>query len=770
MTFDKESRPARSVPPGRNGRSAVHALAVLFFLLLTGTSLSAAETLQILITDADTGSPAAGVSVYLLGNRTGGITDASGRCRLEASRAGNDSLRCRALGYREKTVSAPIPGTVRVRLQSELPVLETIEVSAARPDSVPPHERTSASVNVITRKDIPDRAASVEQVLDGEAGIDIRSLGGAGSRTEISIRGSSTDQVSVYVDGIPLSAGGSGFNGLAMAPMGRVDRIEVYRGSSPGAFGSGAIGGVIDISTAPANHAVGVESSLSYGSFGVMHQGLTGRFGSNRNRFLLGAGRNAGKNDFPYYDDRGTTIDTGDDGWEDRKNSDFESVYALGRWDGDWNEDHAFSVKVSGTDSERGVSGLGRKPVFHARTASQGILTQIRHQFRNLADTHLWLMRENVRFRDPMDEAGKRGRQDTESVIEVRGLTTRLKRITGPAILHASAELSREGFRSSDAYETAVTSPSRRITAGLGLEAEFMFREGTLWICPRVHAARTDDRIRQSSLFLAQTTIDSTLSLDRTTVTYALGARYRPVPALTVRANAGVFPRLPKFEELFGDTGDVVGNTRLEAERGANLDAGFHYTGGDGIMDADASIFYRFAEDLIQRRNYGDYLISENIGKAKIAGAECWSNFRTRENRASLRLTLAYQDARNRSDETLLRRQRYYGKFLPYHPEWKGSARASFRPVPALTVTWRSDGESMCYKGPSNLPEETLDAKMLHTLSLRWETRRSLAVVMEAENITDVRAPDRWGYPKPGRGFYLTLSWNWEREESERGN
>ncbi len=98
------------------------------------------------------------------------------------------------------------------------------------------------------------------------------------------------------------------------------------------------------------------------------------------------------------------------------------------------------------------------------------------------------------------------------------------------------------------------------------------------------------------------------------------GIRYLAHPALTLRANAGVFPRLPEFGELFGDTGDVVGNTRLEEERGTNFDTGAHYSSGGGVFDLDAAVFHRFAKDLIQTRNYGDYLISENIGKAAITG------------------------------------------------------------------------------------------------------------------------------------------------------
>jgi iron complex outermembrane receptor protein len=224
-----------------------------------------------------------------------------------------------------------------------------------------------------------------------------------------------------------------------------------------------------------------------------------------------------------------------------------------------------------------------------------------------------------------------------------------------------------------------------------------------------------------------------------------------------------VFPRLPEFGELFGDTGDVVGNTRLEEERGTNFDTGAHYSSGGGVFDLDAAVFHRFARDLIQTRNYGDYLISENIGKAAITGVETWAAVNLPDKRLTGRITLTYQNAKNRSDETAFRKQRYYGKFLPYHPEWKGGVRLGLPLWKDIRATWKTDWESECFKGPSNLPDEKLDAKTIHSLDIRFSLPGRVGITVEAENLTDVHTQDRWGYPKPGRGYYLTLSWDWEQ-------
>ena len=721
-----------------------------------------ADTLTGTVLDDETGKPVAGASVYLTGKRIGGISSGDGRFSLSFTGTGKDSLRCGRIDYETVTIPVIIPGDITVRLRPELHILDTVEVKASRPDELPPHERTSASVNVVTKEEMSERAVTVDEVLDSEVGVDIRSLGGTGSKSEISIRGSTTEQVSVYVDGVPLTAGGSGMSGLSFVPLSQVDRIEVYRGASPGTFGAGAIGGVINIATARAATGAEVDASLSYGSFGTSHQRFMAGYGANAHRFLLTGGHNTGNNDFRYFDDRGTTIDTSDDGWETRENSDYESYDLMARWDADVAPGHTLMAKAASTDNERGVSGLGRRPARYARLSTKDLLFQARHSYRETIDTQAWFLRENKEFYDPEDEAGRRGRQDTDDKIEVAGIRSHLKAVAGPALIHADIELKRETFSASDAFDTAVTPPSHRNEAGAGLESEIMLLDGGLWLTPRIHVTYVEDELQDTGVLLAHSESDSAITVDRSTTTLSLGMRYHATSTFILRANAGLFSRLPEFNELFGDTGDIVGNTTLDEERGTNFDAGFHYSPESLPFDLDTVAFYRRAEDLIQRRNYGDYLISENIGKAAITGIETRTGSRFLNDRASLRLSLAWQDAVNRSDETVFRKDRYYGKQLPYHPEWKGAATAGWRFSDRFDALWKTDYESECFKGPSNLSGEKLESRTIHSLILRTGLAAGFDAVFEAANLTDDHAPDRWGYPKPGRAYYVTVKYAWE--------
>jgi len=104
-------------------------------------------------------------------------------------------------------------------------------------------------------------------VLDQSAGITVKQYGGLGSFSTVSIRGSSSDQVAIYLDGILLNSANSGSVNLADIPLNNVEKIEVYRGTSPAKFAASGIGGVVNIITKKAKQSQSTNLSYSFGSF-----------------------------------------------------------------------------------------------------------------------------------------------------------------------------------------------------------------------------------------------------------------------------------------------------------------------------------------------------------------------------------------------------------------------------------------------------------------------------------------------------------------------
>lgn len=111
------------------------------------------------------------------------------------------------------------------------------------------------------------------------------SFGGVGS---VRIRGASSSQTLVLVDGVPVndaSSPGGGYN-FEYLDISNIDRIEVLRGSQSTLWGSDAIGGVVNIFTKSAeDNSVNILSET--GSFGLKK--INSEFGlvSNFGKFLF---------------------------------------------------------------------------------------------------------------------------------------------------------------------------------------------------------------------------------------------------------------------------------------------------------------------------------------------------------------------------------------------------------------------------------------------------------------------------------------------------
>ena len=132
--------------------------------------------------------------------------------------------------------------------QSMTPVV----VTATRTEI--PIEGALADVTVIDSAALRDAGtASLPEVLRSAGGIEVSQTGGAGSVSGLFVRATRNSQSILLVDGVrvesPLSGGGLPEH----LPLSAIDRIEVVRGPASALYGSGAIGGVVQLFTRQAD-------------------------------------------------------------------------------------------------------------------------------------------------------------------------------------------------------------------------------------------------------------------------------------------------------------------------------------------------------------------------------------------------------------------------------------------------------------------------------------------------------------------------------------
>ena len=119
---------------------------------------------------------------------------------------------------------------------------------------------------VVTHADIARNGyRTIAEALQDVPAVEISPLGGLGSSASFGIRGSGSSEVLVLIDGLPAPGSFSNSVELGNLPTTGVDRIEVVEGGGSTLYGSGAIGGIINVITQRGGER---GATARYGSFG----------------------------------------------------------------------------------------------------------------------------------------------------------------------------------------------------------------------------------------------------------------------------------------------------------------------------------------------------------------------------------------------------------------------------------------------------------------------------------------------------------------------
>ncbi len=142
--------------------------------------------------------------------------------------------------------------------------VEQLVITAARaPQSL---GTVLATINVITRDEIDAAGtATLAELLQRKAGVEIRSNGGPGQPAGVFIRGANSQHTLVLVDGLRLGSSTSGAAAFENIPLDLIERIEIVKGPLSSLYGSDAIGGVIQIFTRNLDRSR-LQANVGFGS------------------------------------------------------------------------------------------------------------------------------------------------------------------------------------------------------------------------------------------------------------------------------------------------------------------------------------------------------------------------------------------------------------------------------------------------------------------------------------------------------------------------
>jgi outer membrane cobalamin receptor len=158
---------------------------------------------------------------------------------------------------------------------------------------------------VLDAKDFIGKYQDLQSVLETVSGVTVREIGGFGHYAEAAVRGSSANQVQVYLDGIPLNGSSGNAVDISKIPLSALQKITVYKNFPPIELFNDNAGGVINLSTAmvPKTQAATVE----FGSFGYKAGSamINTQTGPMNHCFNINYGY--ADNDYLFTNDRGTT-------------------------------------------------------------------------------------------------------------------------------------------------------------------------------------------------------------------------------------------------------------------------------------------------------------------------------------------------------------------------------------------------------------------------------------------------------------------------------
>ena len=561
---------------------------------------------------------------------------------------------------------------------------------------------------VITRQDIRDsQAVDLPTLLRREAGIELSQNGGLGGNASLFMRGGRSAQTLVLIDGVRVEDAGFGTTAIQHLMLDDVERIEIARGNVSSLYGSGAIGGVVQVFTrrgsgAPAPYGEATAGSRDTTKLVAGYGGQLGEMGDTR--FNISALR-LDTRGFSAIDPRFAPLANPDDDGYRNESVNASLAQRLGA-------DHEVGVrflrtraKIDYDDSFTGPTSL--------QTADQDLGMAQLYWDARLLDR--WKSRitvgQGTDYRtDFLDGAfaflsNTRSRQliwnNDVSLAPAHGLSFSLER------LEQEMDNSTFGQKKRDADSVRLG---------------YLGRFGA-------HSVQLNWRNDRYSDF-------------GDADTYFAGYGFDLTDAWRFAASASTAFRAPTFQDLFG----FGGNPQLRPERARTNELGVQWASGANRMRVAA--FQTDYQDAITFDNAT--FTAQNIRKMKVTGVE--TSYSGRIGGFDLRAALTLQDPveQEPGDVELqaLRRAKAFGSLAVF--------RTSGR--------WRLGGELLASGPRPDVDIATFERTQLASYTVvnllaRFEYDKHLYFAARLENAFDEDYQLVHGFNTAPRGFFFSVGW-----------
>ena len=216
---------------------------IFITILFSFQIISAQDKVRGVVQDEQTKEPIIGVNILLIGSETGTVTDINGLFELVVPNDKQPAVRLSHIGYNTREASLDSSYNGILLLTPAVIKGQEIEVVGVK---------SKTEMDVASAVDMLD-IAEIEIQGARDIGSALRRVSSvkmdystSGKQT-ISIRGSNATDVAVFLDGVRLNDANTGVADLSTIDLNSLEQIQVIKGGNSSLFGSGAIGGVVNM-------------------------------------------------------------------------------------------------------------------------------------------------------------------------------------------------------------------------------------------------------------------------------------------------------------------------------------------------------------------------------------------------------------------------------------------------------------------------------------------------------------------------------------------
>lgn len=557
-------------------------------------------------------------------------------------------------------------------------------------------------------RDVIDRTQAIDlpSLLASEAGFQFTQNGGKGTSSSLFLRGSASMQVLVLVDGVPLTKQDTtGAVSLEHLLLDQVERIEVVRGNVSAIYGSGAMGGVIQIFTRSGKGEPSGYVQTEAGSYGSsrLATGASGQWGNTR--FALNLGR--------YVTAGFSAMNTAQFPKENPDADAYSNTNYSLALSHELIKGHTLGLRSQGNEGRFDTDGGGfgaASEVYQGRNKLDTWAIYSHNQINNNWHSEVTYSQGSERSMFDATQSAYPYSSDASTRSQTLNITQVLA--VGPWLVTAGAEQQEQAIDSTASGSSDLSRQRSVMAVFGGLAGKFGLNALQL-------------NLRH----------DAVEGLEGKSTAYA-GYGYQLTPGVKLIASASTSFNLPPLGYLF----DLYsGNPDLKPETAHSKELGIQWAQGQQVLRTtyfDTQISNQLLYDF-DTYKFGNISSASNQGlEVSYSGAMLG---------ADVRASLTLQDPRNEaSGEQLVRRARSMASFGASLPVGQWSYGGDLRLTGAR---------------PDTASNPELAGYVLANLTARYTVSSQLTMTARVDNVLDRLYQTAYGYNQSGRAFYAGLVW-----------